>query len=253
MENGALSKSVLARVLIRTFLLQGSWNFERMQNLGTLFALAPALRRLYGEERSLKEAYRRHLDYFNTHPFLAGPVLGVTLALEEQEASGEKSPVGVKEFKGMIMAPYAAMGDALFWGGIRPLAAVLALFFALRGSMLAPVVFLLAFNLPHLWIRTRGFILGYRQGLGVVQLMQRQRLPDLAIRLKETTIILLGGLSALLVYQVLKGHGVSTGWGLLGLPVVGGLMFISRKGVSPLQISLGGAAIVILILGAIYR
>ncbi|SQC44583.1 PTS system mannose-specific transporter subunit IID [Klebsiella pneumoniae] len=27
---------------------------------------------------------KRHLEFFNTHPYVAAPVLGVTLAMEEQ-------------------------------------------------------------------------------------------------------------------------------------------------------------------------
>lgn len=251
MDGSKLKIPVLVKVLLRTFLLQGSWNFERMQNLGTLYALAPALRLICKDDLARREAYRRHLDYFNTHPFLAASVLGATLSLEEQSAKGMDTPLGVKDFKGMIMAPYAAMGDALFWGGIRPLAAVLALFFAVRGSLWAPVVFLLSFNLPHLWMRTLGFFQGYRLGLGVVQVVQRQKIPDLAIRIKEATLVLLGGFTAYLVYQVFKSQEVPTGWGMVFLPITGGLMLVSRKGVSPLQLSMGVCVLVILLSGII--
>ena len=150
-----LSGASLAGVMLRSLLLQGSWNFERMQNLGVVFALAPALRLLYSGE-DLVAAYQRHLVYFNTHPYLASPVLGATLNLESRAAAGETGGLGVTEFKSMIMAPYAAIGDALFWGGLRPLVAGVALFVAVKGSLWAPVVFLVLFNVPHLWLRCIG-------------------------------------------------------------------------------------------------
>ncbi len=155
MEERILPRKLLSLILLRTFFLQASWNFERLQNLGIFYALAPALRFLYrGEE--LTAACRRHLEYFNTHPFMASPVVGTILALEEKRCRGEKSYLGVQEFKRMVMAPYAAIGDALFWGGIRPVAAGIGLFFAIRGSLWAPIVFLVLFNLPHLFFAAQG-------------------------------------------------------------------------------------------------
>ena len=228
-----LPKSVLAAVILRSFLLQGSWNFERMQNLGVLYALAPALRLMF-PERELLAASQRHLLYFNTHPYLAAPVLGATLALEERTAQGAAEGVGVAEFKNMIMAPYAAIGDALFWGGLRPLAAGIAMFFAVKGSLWAPVVLLLLFNGPHLWLRCLGLIRGYRQGLGVIDTIQRRRLPDLAMRCKEATIVVLGVLSGLLVYSGCREQGIAEIWGVILLGPIFLVTFLVRKGWSPL-------------------
>jgi PTS system mannose-specific IID component len=237
MDRIRLPKALLARTLVKSFLLQASWNFKGLQSLGVLYAIAPALRYLYPNEE-LAVAYRRHLEYFNTHPFMASPVLGIILALEEKKRRGEEGYLDVHEFKKMIMAPFAAMGDALFWGGLRPLAAVIALFFAVKGSLWAPLVFLFFFNIPHLWFRIIGMLRGYAFGLGIVGDIQRYRLPDLAIRLKEGTVVLLGALSAYLVFLCLRGEGVSTGWGFAVFPLVASLSCLARKGASPLLIVL---------------
>ncbi len=230
-----LPHGVLFRTFLRSFFLQASWNFERLQNLGFLYSLVPALRFLYRDQpEELNKAYRRHLENFNTHPFMASPVLGTVLALEERKAAGETTEIGAGEFKAMVMAPYAAMGDALFWGGIRPLAAGVALFFAARGSLWAPVVFLLLFNFPHIWVRVTGLLGGYLRGVGIVERVQRRRLPDLAIRLKEGTVVLLGGLSAYLTFLCLRQENFSAGWGLLAVPTVLFLGWAVRRGVSTL-------------------
>lgn len=235
---------VLAKVVGRSFLLQGSWNFERLQGLGVLYAIAPALRLLYrGEE--LAAAGRRHLEYFNTHPFMAAPVLGTILNLEEQRSGGQEPEVGVQEFKRMVMAPYAAIGDAFFWGALRPLAAVIALLLACRGSLWAPVVFLLLFNLPHFWLRVHGLLNGYAQGLRGVEELQRRRLPDLAVRLKQVTVVLLGGVCACLTAFCLKGEGVPTAWGLAVIPAVVLLTWLSRRGISPLLLALASATVLL--------
>ena len=245
MEGVRLPRTVLAKVFIRSFFLQASWNFERMQSLGLLFVLYPALRLLYRGD-ALTQACSRHLEYFNTHPFFASPVIGTILALEEQKGSGDEGAVSVQEFKRMVMAPYAAVGDALFWGGIRPLAAGISLFFAAKGSMWAPLIFLAVFNVPHLWLRTAGLVRGYTLGLKVVETMQRRKLPDLAIRLKETTVVLLGGLSAYLIFLGLDAEGLPAGWGLLAIPMVVLFSRLTRRGVSSLLLVLALALLLLL-------
>lgn len=235
---------ILISTLFRSFLLQASWNFERMQNLGVLYALSPALRYLYKGD-DLKEAFERHLTYFNTHPYMSAPVLGATLAQEEKRATGQDGTFSVEDFKSMIMAPYAAIGDALFWGGVRPLAACTALFFAFKGSLLAPLVFLAFFNLPHLMMRFWGFMRGYFRGVSVIEVIQRRRLPDVAIRFKEATIILLGGLSAYSTFVIFNKQAVEPGWGLLALPVIYMLIWLSRKGLSTLFLIFASVILVV--------
>ncbi len=235
--NRRLPPRVLLRILGRSFLLQASWSFERMQSLGALYILAPALRLLY-QEKELEDAFRRHMVYFNTHPYLAPPLLGAVLALEEDQARGERCAIGAVEFRDMVMAPFAAIGDALFWGGLRPLAAVIALFFAFKGSLWAPVVFLVLFNLPHLWFRCAGLVRGYFSGLRLVETVQARRLPDWALRAKEATVVLLGGLCAYLTLACLKQQEIWAGWGLLFFPLVVMLGWLARKGVSNLLLVL---------------
>jgi PTS system mannose-specific IID component len=165
---------------------------------------------------------------------MAAPVLGATIALEEKRASGQEGIFSVDDFKRMAMAPYSAIGDAFFWGGVRPLAACLAIFFASKESLWAPVIFLVLFNIPHLWTRLFGFARGYQMGISVIEVIQRYRLPDVAIRLKEGMVVLLGGLSAYLTVTVCRSEQLTASWGFLVLPVVYLLVFMARKGVSAL-------------------
>lgn len=244
MGTRALPGKILRQVLLRTFFLQASWNFEKLQSLGICYALAPALRFFYrGEE--LTEACRRHLEYFNTHPFMASPVVGTVLALEEASWRGEEDTLQAQEFKRMVMAPYAAMGDALFWGGLRPAAAAVSLFFAIRGSLWTSIAFLLLFNIPHLVFRTAGLYQGYAQGLKVVEFLQRRRLPDLAIRLKEGTVVLLGGLCAYLAFLTLRTESLPVGWGLVAAPVVLLAARLAHSGISTLLQVLVAAALLL--------
>lgn len=230
---GILSGPIRRTLLLRSFLLQASWNFEQMQGLGALFVLSPLLRNLYqGEE--LQQACARHLSYFNTHPFVAPLILSGVAQLEANGADAEE----VDEFRQLLMAPCAAMGDAFFWGGVRPFAAVLALFFALQGSLLAPVVLFVVFNVPHLLVRVVGFAKGCDLGEEVVDFLARCRLPDLAIRLKQGTLLLLGILCAELTYSTLNFVRLSWNWGWVIVPVVFVLGWLARRRLSPLLLVL---------------
>lgn len=240
MISSALAGPIRRTLFLRSFLLQASWNFEQMQGLGALFVLSPLLRKLYrGEE--LQQAYARHLSYFNTHPFVAPLILSGMAQLETNGAGTEE----VDEFRQLLMAPCAAMGDAFFWGGVRPFAAVLAMFFALDGSLLAPVVLLVIFNIPHLLVRVVGFVKGCDLGEEVVDFLARCRLPDLAIRFKQGTLVLLGILCAELTYSTLNlAHG-PWNWGWAIVPVVLSLGWLARQGLSPLLLALLLVAVVL--------
>ena len=82
--SGLPPMSLRVRVAARSLLLQSCWNEEGMQNVGFAFALKPWLKRIEREGGPPEaEAVRRHLQYFNTQPYMASFVLGVAGRLEE--------------------------------------------------------------------------------------------------------------------------------------------------------------------------
>ncbi|WP_113625902.1 PTS mannose transporter subunit IID [Pectobacterium peruviense] len=165
-----LTDSDIRAVFIRSNLFQGSWNFERMQALGFCFSMAPVIRRLYPENsEERKQAIKRHLEFFNTQPFVAAPILGVTMAMEEQRANG--APIDDAAINGLkvgLMGPLAGVGDPIFWGTARPVFAALGAGIAMSGSLLGPVLFFVLFNLIRLLVRYYGVAYGYRKGIDIV-------------------------------------------------------------------------------------
>jgi PTS system mannose-specific IID component len=233
MKETRLSWLTFLRMYLRSFLLQASWNFEKLQNLGFFYLILPGLRNIYGEDIPL-DVRQRHVGYFNTHPYFAPLVAGTILRLEMRSFAGEETAVDSETYKKMVMGPFAAMGDALFWGGVRPLAALISLLVASQGSLWAPVIFLVLFNLPHLLFRGSGLLLGYFHELRAIEIVQKCRLPDLAIRLKESTTILIGVLCAYLSFKGCEHQELSAAWGFVQLPIVLLFAWLSHKGVSSL-------------------
>ena len=72
-----LSKKDRLAVAWRSTFLQGSWNYERMQNGGWVYSMIPAIKKLYTTKEDRSAALKRHLEFFNTHPYLASPVLEI--------------------------------------------------------------------------------------------------------------------------------------------------------------------------------
>lgn len=143
-----LTKKDRISVWFRSFFLQGSWNYERMQNGGWAFAMIPAIKRLYKTKEERAEALKRHLEFFNTHPYVASPVLGVTLALEEERANGAPiDDITIQGVKIGMMGPLAGIGDPVFWFTVRPILGALAASLAMNGNILGPIIFFFAWNI----------------------------------------------------------------------------------------------------------
>ena len=160
-----LSKKDRFSVALRSTFLQGSWNYERMQNGGWCFAMIPAIKKLYTNKEDQKEALKRHLEFFNTHPYLAAPILGVTLALEEERANGAPvDDVAINGVKVGMMGPLAGVGDPVFWFTARPIIGALGASLAISGNIVGPILFFVLWNvlrIAFLWY-TQEF--GYRAG-----------------------------------------------------------------------------------------
>ena len=169
MENKIqLSKKDRMSVALRHQFLQGSWNYERMQNGGWAFSMIPAIKKLYPNKEDQVAALKRHLEFYNTHPYVSAPVMGVTLALEEGRANGEPiDAVAIQGVKVGMMGPLAGVGDPVFWFTVRPILGALGASIAAGGSALGPILFFVLWNvirLSFLWY-TQEF--GYKAGASI--------------------------------------------------------------------------------------
>ena len=170
-EKIKLTKADRRKVMLRSQFLQGSWNYERMQNGGWAFALIPALKKLYPNKEDASAALKRHLEFFNTHPYIAAPILGVTLALEEEKANGaDINDAAIQGVKVGMMGPLAGIGDPVFWFTVRPLLGAVAASLAVAsGSIVGPLLFFILWNvirIAFLWY-TQEF--GYQKGTEITQ------------------------------------------------------------------------------------
>lgn len=178
-EEIKLTKKDRLAVAWRSTFIQGSWNYERMQNGGWCFAMIPAIKKLYKTKEDRAAALKRHLEFFNTHPYLASPILGVTLALEQDRANGAPvDDVAIQGVKVGMMGPLAGVGDPVFWFTVRPMLGALGASLALGGNILGPILFFVAWNIirwAFMWY-TQEF--GYRAGSKITEDMSGGLLQD---------------------------------------------------------------------------
>ncbi|CAG8998799.1 MAG: PTS system mannose-specific EIID component [Candidatus Celerinatantimonas neptuna] len=256
-----ITKADIFGVFLRSNLFQGSWNFERMQALGFCFSVVPMIRRLYPENNEArKQAIRRHLEFFNTHPYVAAPVLGVTLAMEEERANGatEIDDAAINGIKVGLMGPFAGVGDPVFWGTMRPVFGALGAGIAMSGSLLGPILFFFLFNLVRLLVRYYGVAYGYKKGVDIVQDVSGGFLQKLTEGSSILGLFVMGALVnkwthvniPLVISKITDPHGhvhVTTVQtildqlmpGLVPLLLTLGCMWLMRKNINPLWIILG--------------
>lgn len=165
----SLTKRDLLSTYVRSTFMLGSFNFERMQAIGVAVTMIPAIKRFYTKKEDQAAALKRHLEFFNTHPWIASPIFGVTAAMEQQKAAGEPiDEAAITNVKVGLMGPLAGVGDPIFWGTARPVLAALGASLALTGNILGPLLFFFGLTIMRIATRWYGFKLGYTKGVEIV-------------------------------------------------------------------------------------
>jgi PTS system mannose-specific IID component len=187
-------------MLLRSFAVQGSWNYQTLIGTGLAFVLAPALRETFaGDPRGLHRALARHTELFNAHPYLAGVAAGAVARLEAEGVPVET----VARFKAAVRGSLGTLGDRLVWLMWRPMAVLLGLGLVLAGAAwwVGAAAFLLLFNALHLWMRAWGLRAGLRDGLQIAATLRSAPFQALGERAAQAGSALAGFAAALAVAQ----------------------------------------------------
>lgn len=160
-----ITKKELMSAFWRSFTLQASWNYEKMMAGGFVYAMIPALKKIYPNKDDLAKALKRHLEIFNTTPQISTFILGLAISMEEENAKNSDFPTSsINSVKTSLMGPLAGIGDSFFWGTFRIIACGIGIYLGQKGSLLAPIALLVTYNIPHILAKYYGLILGYKSG-----------------------------------------------------------------------------------------
>lgn len=253
-QQNDVTRNDLIAIFFRGMLLQLSWNFERMQGLGYCYCILPVLKKLYrNEPEKLKQAVQRNLEFFNTTPYMALPILGISIAMEERLArKGDIDGTAISSVKLALMGPLGGVGDSLFWYTLIPICAGIGISLSENGSLLGPVVFLLLYNIFTIAVRWWGVMKGYALGAGLID-----RLSDGVIQrvTEAASIVGLMVVGVMTATNVTAPINISIGQGeaaqplteildgimpnLLPLLLVWVVFMLMRRGVSATKLLLG--------------
>ena len=244
---GVITKRDLRKVFLHAITMEHTWNYERMMNDGYLYSMLPALQKIYTNPEDLKEACKRHLEFFNTTPQCITLPLGITVAMEEQRANDMENfdTTSISSVKTAIMGPLAGI-----WGTLRILATGVGTSLALQGSILGPILFLLVFNVPSFILRYVLVYAGYKFGSDFITSAEESGVMDLISKAASILgLTVAGAMTAEMVYMTVPiaiGSGESATTvqaiidgiipGLLPLLLTGFVYMLLNKKVKPLVI-----------------
>ena len=217
MAREKLSKKDLMTVFWGSLAIMGSMNYERMQGLGYAWSLFPCLKKIYKDNKTkLCDALSRHMAAFNCATAPIPFIMGITLAMEEQNADNDEFDASaISTLKGALMGPLAGIGDAFFWGVFRVVSAGIGVSFALSGSPLGALFFLILYNTPNILCRYFGLFLGYREGSSLLEKWTASGLLD----------------------------RVTNSAGILGVMVIGSMIATMVNITTPMELNLQGAVV----------
>lgn len=152
------------------FGFQLGWNYERMQGTGYLYTILPQLRKIYGDDTpELKAMMKTHTQFFNTSNFLNTIIMGIDMAVEEEE--GIDSQETVAGLKVGLMGPFAAVGDSIFGALIPTIFGALAANMAIKGNPIGALIWMLV-SFIIIFFRWKQLEVAYKQGVSLVTTMQ---------------------------------------------------------------------------------
>lgn len=193
-----LTKKDLTRVAIRSLGMEWDWNYERQMNMAFCYSMLPVIKKLYPTKEEQTEAMQRHLEFFNATPHLSTLILGITAAMEEQNANDpEFETESINNVKVSLMGPLAGIGDSFIWGTLRIIATGVGVSLAAQGNILGPLLFLLLFNIPAQGLRFYLMHAGYKLGSGFLAKVQESGLMEiLTYGASVLGLMVIGGMTA---------------------------------------------------------
>lgn len=134
--------------------------------VGYMYTLLPVINRYYKTDKERAEALVRHTTWYNATMHMSNLIVGISAAMEKAnaESDGNFDPNSITAVKTSLMGPISGIGDSLFWGILRVIAAGIGISLASTGSPLGAIVFLVLYNIPAILVHYYMLHMGYSLG-----------------------------------------------------------------------------------------
>lgn len=206
-NSSSITKQDLRKVFFRSLTMEYSWNYERQQHMGFCYSMLPIIRRVYDNKEDQIQAAKRHMEFFNTTPYISTLILGISSAMEEANANDDRFDASsINSIKAALMSPLAGIGDSLFWGTLRVIATGLGVSLSMQGNILGPLLFLLVFNIPAYIVRWLCLKWGYGFGTSFLSKIEESGLmPKLTMGAAILGLMVIGAMVPNLVSVSVAG------------------------------------------------
>lgn len=213
-------KKMINSIFWRSFFSQASraGGQTRQHAIGFLYSIAPALDRYYkNEPKKRKEAFIRHVQFFNVTSIVSTLVMGIVASMEKENSRNEDfDDQSIVALKVALMGPMSGIGDSVFIGVVRVIAAGIAINLASTGSILGPILFLLIYNVPATILRYYLTYIGFTSGSEFISKMYKNGTMQILTKAASILgLIMIGAMTATTVtfesaikFTVAKGDPV---------------------------------------------
>jgi PTS system mannose-specific IID component len=233
-------KKMLNRIFLRSFTVFASRaGATKTHAPGFMYSVMPALDRYYkGDKAGHTAAMQRHTTWYNITQNVGTFVMGLVASMEKKNAEDPNFDAdSIVALKTSLMGPLSGIGDSIFWGVLRVIAAGIGISLASQGSIFGPLLFLLIYNIPAILTRYYLTYMGFTLGDTFIQDMYKSGSMQLLNKAASTLgLMMIGCMTATMVAFKSK----------LAIPIEGGKpieiqTYLDQlwQGLVPLAVTLG--------------
>ena len=196
-------KKIINKIFWRSFTVFASRaGATKAHAPGFMYSIMPALDEYFKDDKEgHRKAMMRHTTWYNITQNVGTFVMGLVASMEKKTAQDPNfDPDSTVAIKTSLMGPLSGIGDSIFWGVLRVIAAGVGISLASQGSILGPILFLLIYNIPSIATRYYLTYMGFTVGDTFIQDMYKSGSMKLLNKAASTLgLLMIGGMTATMV------------------------------------------------------
>lgn len=197
----AEDRKMLNKIFLRSFTVfaSGAGGAAKAGADGWLYSIMPAINRYYKDDPEKRaDAMTRHTTWYNITQNVGTFAMGLVASMErENTLHDDFDTESIDGTKVSRMGPMSGIGDAIFWGCLRVIAAGIGINIAMTGSPLGAILFLLIYNIPSILCRYFMTYLGFTLGTNFISRLYEGGLMRLVTRATSTVgLTMIGAMTA---------------------------------------------------------
>ena len=196
-------KKIINKIFWRSFTVFASRaGATKAHAPGFMYSIMPALDEYFKDDKEgHRKAMMRHITWYNITQNVGTFVMGLVASMEKKTAQDPNfDPDSTVAIKTSLMGPLSGIGDSIFWGVLRVIAAGVGISLASQGSILGPILFLLIYNIPSIATRYYLTYMGFTVGDTFIQDMYKSGSMKLLNKAASTLgLLMIGCMTATMV------------------------------------------------------